>query len=774
MKRAIILILAFSLFVSSSFSVMGPAHAGTRDSLFHQGVLFDETDNPVTDIANMTFRLFSSPEGGTPIWEETQRVSVEGGLFSAELGSSAFFPDHIFEEDSLYLEMQIGDEAALSPRQALHTVPFANYANIATTALSLAPNSVTSSALTPGSVGNEQLSLTGVTAGTYSAATITVDSTGRITSASTGNVSGNGVHCWDLNASGVCDLGSEDINLDGGCTALDCRGATGPQGPQGAAGAAGAVGPQGPAGADGAAGAQGPAGPQGAQGLQGAAGANGTYCWDLNANGACDLGAEDLNLDGFCTVADCKGATGAQGAAGPQGVAGPQGAKGDTGDAGAQGPVGPQGPQGPAGANGADGAAGAQGPQGVQGPAGADGAQGPVGPQGPAGTAGALTSDWNQSGAFDIFLNNADSQLVILGDGNGENFVGTFNVADLSGNQTYTFPDVSGEVTLLGQTIGSAEVENGAITNAKIDTMDAAKLTGFIPDARLSANVSLLGASVSNAEITDLDAGKLNAGSLADARLSANVSKLGASIESGEIADDEIVNADINASAGIDWSKISKSGSLASDVGAASAVHAHNGSDITAGTVSSSRLDTGTTANKIVQLDGAGKLPAVDGSQLTGLTIGGATSSNFAFIYSTATQTVASTSAYQDITLNFNGTLNGWTHPVGAAAMTCNQTGLYLVTITGNVDRSSGGGISTAEIRALFNGIEVTGSQVGASINTAASSTPISRTFMVNAVSGQILKLQLAGSTTTTRLLPSGGALAATKPSITATIIRVQ
>ena len=30
-------------------------------------------------------------------------------------------------------------------------------------------------------------------------------------------------------------------------------------------------------------------------------------------------------------------------------------------------------------------------------------------------------------------------------------------------------------------------------------------------------------------------------------------------------------------------------------------------------------VDVGTTANKIVQLDGSGRLPAVDGSQLTGV-----------------------------------------------------------------------------------------------------------------------------------------------------------
>jgi hypothetical protein len=33
-------------------------------------------------------------------------------------------------------------------------------------------------------------------------------------------------------------------------------------------------------------------------------------------------------------------------------------------------------------------------------------------------------------------------------------------------------------------------------------------------------------------------------------------------------------------------------------------------------------LDVGTTANKVVQLDGSAKLPAVDGSQLTGITVG--------------------------------------------------------------------------------------------------------------------------------------------------------
>ena len=39
------------------------------------------------------------------------------------------------------------------------------------------------------------------------------------------------------------------------------------------------------------------------------------------------------------------------------------------------------------------------------------------------------------------------------------------------------------------------------------------------------------------------------------------------------------------------------------------------------GSVATARLDTGTSANQIVTLDGSAKLPAVDGSQLTNITV---------------------------------------------------------------------------------------------------------------------------------------------------------
>ncbi|MDD5084364.1 MAG: tail fiber domain-containing protein, partial [Candidatus Moranbacteria bacterium] len=64
---------------------------------------------------------------------------------------------------------------------------------------------------------------------------------------------------------------------------------------------------------------------------------------------------------------------------------------------------------------------------------------------------GALTADWNQTGAFDISLNNTDSQLSILENGATPTLFGIFDVADLSSaSKTYTFPDASGTVITSG------------------------------------------------------------------------------------------------------------------------------------------------------------------------------------------------------------------------------------------------------------------------------------------------------------------------------------
>ncbi len=119
----------------------------------------------------------------------------------------------------------------------------------------------------------------------------------------------DGLSCWDLNGNSACDLGTEDINTDLACDALDCAGPQGEQGPQGVDGPQGVQGPDGPQGPEGPQGADGPTGPEGPEGPEGQ-----------------------------------QGSVGSQG---PQGVAGADGAQGP---AGADGTDGAQGPQGPTGA----------------------------------------------------------------------------------------------------------------------------------------------------------------------------------------------------------------------------------------------------------------------------------------------------------------------------------------------------------------------------------------------------------------------------------------
>lgn len=51
-------------------------------------------------------------------------------------------------------------------------------------------------------------------------------------------------------------------------------------------------------------------GPPGEPGEPGPAGEDGLACWDLDANGTCDLATEDKNDDGECDARDCQGEPG--------------------------------------------------------------------------------------------------------------------------------------------------------------------------------------------------------------------------------------------------------------------------------------------------------------------------------------------------------------------------------------------------------------------------------------------------------------------------------
>lgn len=77
---------------------------------------------------------------------------------------------------------------------------------------------------------------------------------------------------------------------------------------------------------------------------------------------------------------------------------------------------------------------------------------------------GNLTSNWTQTGAYDIVLDNANSELAIK-DAGGTHY-GTFDVGTLAQDQTYTFPDTTGTVAFGTGTAGNVAYWSDAHTLA--------------------------------------------------------------------------------------------------------------------------------------------------------------------------------------------------------------------------------------------------------------------------------------------------------------------
>lgn len=106
--------------------------------LFYQGVLTDMTGAVVPDGSyGVTMRLYAMPEGGRPLWEERQMVSVYGGMFELYLGvkDSLALP---FDR-TYWLGAQMEGEPEMTPRTLLVSAPYAIRAAVADQAARLAP-----------------------------------------------------------------------------------------------------------------------------------------------------------------------------------------------------------------------------------------------------------------------------------------------------------------------------------------------------------------------------------------------------------------------------------------------------------------------------------------------------------------------------------------------------------------------------------------------------------------------------------------------------------
>lgn len=136
----------------------------------YQGRLKNAGGSPVADgTYGVVFTVYDSAAGGTSIWTETQRsVTVAGGAFHVLLGSTSPLGASVFPAGAdRWLGVKVGEDAELSPRQKIASVPFALRADtlapaaVGTTELS--NSAVTSAKIAGGAVGDTALATGAVT-----------------------------------------------------------------------------------------------------------------------------------------------------------------------------------------------------------------------------------------------------------------------------------------------------------------------------------------------------------------------------------------------------------------------------------------------------------------------------------------------------------------------------------------------------------------------------------------------------------------------------------
>ncbi len=236
-----------------------------------------------------------------------------------------------------------------------------------------------------------------------------------------------------------------------------------------------------------------------------------------------------------------------------------------------------------------------------------------------------------------VTLTKTPTSWQISAGGSGGTITGVVAGLGLTGGGT------SGQVTL---DVGVGPGLIAAADNLSVDI-------GTKPNQIVQLDKAGALPAVSGQSLTSLNASTLTAGTVPDSRLSSNVSLLGPQIESSEIADGEIAATDTTptflvAGSGVTLTKtpaswqisaVGSGGDVTAVVAGIGLTGGGTSGDLTldvgvgaglVGSADSLSVDVGTKPSQIVQLDAAGALPAVNGTQLTNLSASSVTSGTLA------------------------------------------------------------------------------------------------------------------------------------------------
>lgn len=129
-SRVIISAVVFFFVLSFSY-----AYAEVPKMINYQGKITTPQGALISDTFSMVFSIYADSTGGTPLWTETQpSVKVEYGVFSVLLGSVNPIPASVFDGNTRYLGLKVGNDNEMIPRKAIVSVGYAYHSGTADTA----------------------------------------------------------------------------------------------------------------------------------------------------------------------------------------------------------------------------------------------------------------------------------------------------------------------------------------------------------------------------------------------------------------------------------------------------------------------------------------------------------------------------------------------------------------------------------------------------------------------------------------------------------------
>jgi len=130
----------FSVLVCALIFSFTYAFAGVPQMINYQGKLTDADGKPTNDTLQMVFSIYADSIGGTALWDETQTsVIVEKGVFSVLLGSVDSIPYSVFNGNTRYLGVKVGEDTEIVPRKPIVSVGYSYRSSIADSAIVASP-----------------------------------------------------------------------------------------------------------------------------------------------------------------------------------------------------------------------------------------------------------------------------------------------------------------------------------------------------------------------------------------------------------------------------------------------------------------------------------------------------------------------------------------------------------------------------------------------------------------------------------------------------------